>query len=103
MQLRQPYLQYPAYGSQAKQPHHKRKGKKKEYGKQRSVEMPTQELMPATEVAHKPASQQDEVVCFKCYQKGHIVKGCRVRLDHLKADVNSNRPNPGDKGLVAPK
>lgn len=103
MQLRQPYPQNPHYGSQPRQPFQKGKGKKKGYGKQQFNRMPNPELLSTAEMASSPAVQQDEVICFKCHQKGHIAIGCRVRLDHQRADLNSSRPNPGAKGLVMPK
>jgi hypothetical protein len=103
MQLQQPYSQYSAYGSHAKQLYNKGKGNRKICGKQQFVGMQTQELMSAIEVAPTTAIQPDEVVCYKCYQEGHIPKGCRVGFDHLKPDLNCYRPNPWVKGLVAPK
>jgi len=37
-------------------------------------------------------SDNDEPICFRCGQKGHVRLGCRVKLDHLRHNLNSRQP-----------
>lgn len=36
--------------------------------------------------------KEQDIQCRRCGQYGHIQIGCRVRLDHLKSDLNANKP-----------
>lgn len=69
-----------------------------------SPRMPSAPL-PANDVNPAPSAvQQNKVICYRCHQEGHIAVGCRVRLDHQKAQhLNFNRSNPGARGLAAPR
>lgn len=74
------------------------------YRTSQSPRMPSAPL-PANDVNPAPSAvQQDKVICYRCHQEGHIAVGCRVRLDHQKAQhLNFNRSNPGARGLAAPR
>jgi hypothetical protein len=37
-------------------------------------------------------AEGDDIVCWRCGQIGHVQLGCRVRLDHQRKGLNSNRP-----------
>jgi hypothetical protein len=39
-------------------------------------------------------NEEEDVVCYRCGQIGHIALGCRVRIDHLK-HLNRESPLPG--------
>lgn len=69
-----------------------------------SPRMPSAPL-PANEANPAPSAvQQNKVICYRCHQEGHIAVGCRVRLDHQKAQhLNFNRSNPGARGLASPR
>jgi hypothetical protein len=48
---------------------------------------------PDQEHANQPDyDQQDDIICWRCGQLGHIALGCRVRLDHRRKELNSDRP-----------
>lgn len=38
-----------------------------------------------------------DIQCYRCKQYGHIARGCRVRMDHSKNDLNSKRPMERDQ------
>ena len=42
-------------------------------------------------------SETGEPICGRCGQTGHLQYGCRVRLDHLKPNLNGNQPPLGTK------
>ena len=37
-------------------------------------------------------SNYREVTCWRCGYPGHMARGCRVRLDHLRRPLNGNKP-----------
>ena len=37
-----------------------------------------------------------DIQCYRCGQYGHIARGCRIRMDHSKKDLNTKRPMEGD-------
>lgn len=74
------------------------------YRTSQSPRMPSAPLPANDENPAPSAVQQDKVICYRCHQEGHIAVGCRVRLDHQKAQhLNFNRSNPGARGLAAPR
>lgn len=42
----------------------------------------------------KQGEKQDDVMCYRCGQYGHLKFGCRVRLDHTR-NLNDESPLPG--------
>ena len=40
----------------------------------------------------------EEPTCFRCGQKGHLQRGCRVLLDHSKRGRQLNYNSPGSRG-----
>ena len=68
-----------------------KRGRNKYRGKQSSHEV------SADLPAHPMDNNEGKIICYKCHQEGHVAIGCRVRLDHQRAPLNSSRPNPGAK------
>lgn len=43
---------------------------------------------------HDPSqTTTDDVVCWRCGQKGHLQIVCRDRVDHLRGNLNGHRPS----------
>lgn len=103
MQLSQ-YPQTSQYSQMPRQSYQRGRRAFRGYRPSQSPRMPSAPL-PANEVNPAPSAvQQNKVICYRCHQEGHIAVGCRVRLDHQKAQhLNFNRSNPGARGLAAPR
>ena len=50
-----------------------------------------QEARRAESSSKQSEEKKDDVVCYRCGQKGHISLGCRVRTDHLR-NLNGKSP-----------
>ena len=45
----------------------------------------------------KNESTQKDYQCWRCGQMGHLKIGCKVRMDHSRQNLNSNKPMPGER------
>lgn len=77
----------PAWQESGNQPQHRNRGGNR--GRGNSYNAPRQQTEPQQ-------GEQQEYICWRCGQKGHLKRGCKIRLDHSQHDLNAKKPMQGE-------